>query len=263
VRLRTQRRPDAVYVVLGATHPNLVRRDGEVYRESLKARTRELGIEDHVVFLNQFVDQATLVDFISMCDVYATPYLNEAQMTSCTLAYSFGVGKAVVSTPYWHARELLAQGRGVLVQFGELTARFAAFIQHSWNPVPRLSISSLSRQPLPSPPVSLRGARTAISSGEPMPSKPSSGFSAAPIYPLCWRSIDVSGYQAHVTPRSHEPLVRPEPSNREGYIPNVVYTCGRMRHGERVILPYAVSDTYCSVGTMKIAALIDNLRGES
>jgi len=117
-----RRRPDAVYVVLGATHPNLVRREGETYRERLKARTRELGIEDHVVFLDQFVDQATLVDFISMCDVYATPYLNEAQMTSGTLAYSFGIGKAVVSTPYWHARELLAEGRGVLVPFGDSAA---------------------------------------------------------------------------------------------------------------------------------------------
>jgi predicted GH43/DUF377 family glycosyl hydrolase len=68
---------------------------------------------------------------------------------------------------------------------------------------------------------------------------------------------------AKVLARSHEPLVRPEPSDREGYVPNVVYTCGGMRHGERIILPYAVSDTYCSVGTMKIAALIDNLRGES
>jgi glycosyltransferase involved in cell wall biosynthesis len=115
-------RPDAVYVVLGATHPNLVRREGETYRESLKKRTRDLGIEAHVVFLDQFVDQATLVDFISMCDVYATPYLNEAQMTSGTLAYSFGLGKAVVSTPYWHARELLADGRGVLVPFGDSAA---------------------------------------------------------------------------------------------------------------------------------------------
>jgi glycosyltransferase involved in cell wall biosynthesis len=115
-------RPDAVYVVLGATHPNLVRREGEIYRERLKSRTRELGIEAHVVFLDQFVDQATLVDFISMCDVYVTPYLNEAQMTSGTLAYSFGVGKAVVSTPYWHARELLADGRGILVPFGDSAA---------------------------------------------------------------------------------------------------------------------------------------------
>lgn len=117
-----RRRPDAVYVVLGATHPNLVRREGEKYRESLKKRTRELGIEAQVVFLDQFVDQATLIDFISMCDVYVTPYLNEAQMTSGTLAYSFGLGKAVVSTPYWHARELLADGRGVLVPFGDSAA---------------------------------------------------------------------------------------------------------------------------------------------
>jgi glycosyltransferase involved in cell wall biosynthesis len=114
-------RADAVYVVLGATHPNLVRREGEAYREGLMARARVLGVEQQVVFLNRFVDQATLLDFISMCDVYVTPYLNEAQMTSGTLAYSFGLGKAVVSTPYWHARELLADGRGVLVPFGDST----------------------------------------------------------------------------------------------------------------------------------------------
>ena len=114
--------PNAVYVILGATHPNLVRQQGEAYRESLTARVRELGIEDHVVFFNQFVDQATLLDFISMCDVYVTPYLNEAQMTSGTLAYSFGLGKAVVSTPYWHAKELLGDGRGILVPFGDAKA---------------------------------------------------------------------------------------------------------------------------------------------
>ena len=114
--------PNAVYVVLGATHPNLVRHQGEAYRESLTARVQELGIEDHVVFFDQFVDQATLLDFISMCDVYVTPYLNEAQMTSGTLAYSFGLGKAVVSTPYWHAKELLADGHGILVPFADAKA---------------------------------------------------------------------------------------------------------------------------------------------
>jgi len=114
--------PNAVYVILGATHPNLIRHQGEAYRESLNARVLELGMEDHVVFFNQFVDQATLLDSISMCDVYATPYLNEAQMTSGTLAYSFGLGKAVVSTPYWHARELLEDGRGILVPFGDAKA---------------------------------------------------------------------------------------------------------------------------------------------
>ncbi|MBN8941064.1 MAG: glycosyltransferase family 4 protein [Rhizobiales bacterium] len=115
-------RPDAVYVVLGATHPNLVRDQGEAYRDSLVARARAIGVENHVVFLDRFVDQATLLDFIAMCDVYVTPYLNEAQMTSGTLAYSFGLGKPVVSTPYWHARELLADGRGILVPFGDATA---------------------------------------------------------------------------------------------------------------------------------------------
>ena len=114
--------PNAVYVILGATHPNLVRTQGEAYRDKLTVRARELGMEDHVVFFNQFVDQATLLSFISMCDVYATPYLNEAQMTSGTLAYSFGLGKAVVSTPYWHARELLGDGRGTLVPFGDSKA---------------------------------------------------------------------------------------------------------------------------------------------
>jgi glycosyltransferase involved in cell wall biosynthesis len=120
-----QRRPDAVYVVLGATHPNLVRRQGEAYRERLIARTRERGIDTQVVFLDQFVDQPTLLDFIAMADVYASPYLSEAQMTSGTLAYSFGLGKAVVSTPYWHARELLADGRGVLVPFSDPQAMAA------------------------------------------------------------------------------------------------------------------------------------------
>ena len=115
-------RPDAIYVVLGATHPHLVRREGEAYREKLLARARAAGVEDHVVFLNQFVDRATLLAFISMCDVYVTPYLHEGQMTSGTLAYSFGLGKAVVSTPYWHARELLADGRGILVPFGDAGA---------------------------------------------------------------------------------------------------------------------------------------------
>jgi glycosyltransferase involved in cell wall biosynthesis len=117
-----KRRADALYVVLGATHPNLVRDQGEAYRNRLMRRVRELGIEDHVVFLDRFVDLPTLLEFISMCDVYVTPYLNEAQMTSGTLAYSFGLGKPVVSTPYWHARELLANGRGILVPFGDATA---------------------------------------------------------------------------------------------------------------------------------------------
>jgi hypothetical protein len=109
-------------VVLGATHPNLVRQQGEAYRDSLVGRAREVGVEDHVVFLDQFVDQATLLDFIAMCDVYVTPYLNVSQMTSGTLAYSFALGKPIVSTPYWHACELLADGRGIIVPFADSMA---------------------------------------------------------------------------------------------------------------------------------------------
>ena len=132
--------PQAVYVVLGATHPTLVRHQGEVYRDSLMARARELGVEDNVVFLNQFVEQSTLLEFISMCDVYVTPYLNEAQMTSGTLAYSFGLGKAVISTPYWHAKELLSDGRGILVPFGDTNAMRTQIVELLTDDVRRHSI---------------------------------------------------------------------------------------------------------------------------
>src|SRR4029079_4267880 len=132
--------PNAGYVILGATHPHLVRTQREAYRDSLAARARELGMEDHVVFFNQFVDQATLLSFISRCDVYVTPYLNEAQMTSGTLAYSFGLGKAVVSTPYWHAKELLDDGRGILVPFGDAKALGAEIARLLTNDVRRHSM---------------------------------------------------------------------------------------------------------------------------
>jgi len=130
-----ERRPDAVYVVLGATHPHLKRREGEAYRESLIERAAQLGVAEHVVFKDQFVDRETLLRYIAMCDVYVTPYLNEAQMTSGTLAYSFGLGKAVVSTPYWHAAELLADGRGRLVPFGDAIATGEAVAELLTDPV--------------------------------------------------------------------------------------------------------------------------------
>lgn len=114
--------PDFVYLVLGATHPDLVRREGERYRLSLERMARELGIEKHVIFYNRFVELDQLTQFIRAADVYVTPYLNPAQITSGTLAYSFGCGKPIVSTPYWHAEELLAEGRGILVPFSDPAA---------------------------------------------------------------------------------------------------------------------------------------------
>lgn len=111
--------PNAVYVVMGATHPQLLRETGEAYRESLVDRVGVLGLEDHVVFLDRFVDRPELLEHITMCDVYVTPYQGVSQMTSGTLAYSHGLGRPVVSTPYWHAAELLEDGSGILVPFAD------------------------------------------------------------------------------------------------------------------------------------------------
>lgn len=109
--------PDVVYIVLGATHPNLLASEGEKYRTKLEALAKELGVSDQVIFHNRFVQMEELKEFIGAADIYLTPYLNVAQITSGTLAYAFGAGKAIVSTSYWHAEELLAEDRGILVPF--------------------------------------------------------------------------------------------------------------------------------------------------
>ncbi|QNE30849.1 glycosyltransferase [Sphingomonas sp. NBWT7] len=114
--------PDAMYVVLGATHPNLVAHEGEKYRDSLKALAGEKGVADNVAFIDAFVEQDDLIDYLQAADIYVTPYLNPAQITSGTLSYAVGVGKAVISTPYVHATEILADGHGVLVDFRDSTA---------------------------------------------------------------------------------------------------------------------------------------------
>ena len=109
------RHPDTVYVVLGATHPHIKEQYGESYRESLERRAQGLGVESSVIFHNRFVSRGELVKFLSAADIYVTPYLKPEQSTSGTLAYAVGSGKAVISTPYLYARELLADGRGILV----------------------------------------------------------------------------------------------------------------------------------------------------
>jgi glycosyltransferase involved in cell wall biosynthesis len=109
--------PNVVYIILGATHPHVKRQDGETYRLSLQWLAQEKGVEGQVIFYNRFVSLEELVEFISTADIYITPYLNPAQITSGTLAYTLGAGRAVISTPYWYAEEMLAEERGLLVPF--------------------------------------------------------------------------------------------------------------------------------------------------
>ena len=114
--------PDTVYIVLGATHPHVLEDSGETYRLMLEARARRLGVAASMIFHNRFVSQAELGEFLTAADIYVTPYLNPEQSTSGTLAYAVGAGKAVISTPYRYATELLADGRGILVPWRDAGA---------------------------------------------------------------------------------------------------------------------------------------------
>lgn len=112
-----ERHPDVVYVVLGATHPNIRRTRGESYRTALEQLAQNLGVAENVIFENRFVDLGELCEYLGAADIYVTPYVKEAQISSGTLMYAMGAGKAIVSTPYWCAVEMLADGRGCLVPF--------------------------------------------------------------------------------------------------------------------------------------------------
>jgi glycosyltransferase involved in cell wall biosynthesis len=114
--------PNVVFMILGATHPHVLRNEGETYRLFLQLLAQELGVEAHVIFYNRFVSLEELIEFIGAADIYITPYLNAAQSTSGVLAYTLGAGKAVISTPYWYAEEMLAEDRGVLVPFRDPAA---------------------------------------------------------------------------------------------------------------------------------------------
>lgn len=134
------RHPDTVYIVLGATHPHVKADHGEMYRLGLENRAKKLGVDSAIIFHNRFVSQAELSEFLSAADIYITPYLNKEQTTSGTLAYAMGSGRAVISTPYWHAEELLADGRGVLVPWKDSPAIAAAVNDLLGDDVKRLAM---------------------------------------------------------------------------------------------------------------------------
>jgi glycosyltransferase involved in cell wall biosynthesis len=112
-----KKHPDVVYIILGATHPHILKFQGDAYRIMLQQLVQKLHIGEHVIFQNRFVELKELCEFLGIADLYVTPYLEEAQITSGTLAYAMGTGKAVISTPYWYATEMLAEGRGRIVPF--------------------------------------------------------------------------------------------------------------------------------------------------
>ena len=115
----TEKYPNVVYMIVGATHPHVIKNEGETYRLSLQWLAHEKGVEGNVIFYNRFVSMEELLQFIGAADIYITPYLDAAQITSGTLAYTVGAGKAIISTPYWYAEEMLMDGRGILVPFSD------------------------------------------------------------------------------------------------------------------------------------------------
>jgi len=121
--------PSVLYIVLGMTHPSVLKEDGESYRFSLRQMVKELGLQEHVIFHNRFVSDEELGNFLCAADIYVTTYLNREQLTSGTLSFAVGTGKAVVSTPYWAAMELLANGRGKLVRFGDSRQTAEAIVE--------------------------------------------------------------------------------------------------------------------------------------
>ncbi len=117
-----EKHSDAVYIIVGATHPNIKKTQGEEYRQNLVRRAKAAGVDKNIMFFNRFVERNELCEFLGACDVYVTPYLSESQIVSGTLAYAMGVGKATVSTPYWYAKEMISTDRGVLVNFRDSEA---------------------------------------------------------------------------------------------------------------------------------------------
>jgi glycosyltransferase involved in cell wall biosynthesis len=131
------RHKDVVYVIAGATHPQVKAHEGDRYRYQLQGLAKELGVEEKVIFVNRFVSPQEMASLVSSADIYITPYRYEAQAVSGTLAYALGAGKAIISTPYWHATELLDDGRGVLVPFEDPSAIAASAIELLDNDVAR------------------------------------------------------------------------------------------------------------------------------
>ena len=183
--------PDALYVVLGATHPQLIAKEGEAYRQFLQDLVDELGVRRNVRFINAYTDTPKLLEYLRAADIYLTPYLNEAQITSGTLSYAAALGKPIISTPYWHAQELLTAGQGLLTPFGDSGAIAEAavdLLSHPerlealrrriyqatrdtvWSHLAERYVETFERTPKPAPVVSIRAGVAARERANPEPS---------------------------------------------------------------------------------------------
>jgi glycosyltransferase involved in cell wall biosynthesis len=134
--------PNARYVILGATHPDLLRTEGEAYRHRLTARVAELGLTEHVIFVDQFVGRRDLARWLEAADIFVTPYPNLEQIVSGTLSYAMSAGKPIVSTPYAYATEMLGGGRGLLVERATAPDLARAFLELLGDPERRAAIGA-------------------------------------------------------------------------------------------------------------------------
>lgn len=188
--------PNLCYIVLGATHPNILREDGESYRLSLQRQARNLNLQRNVLFSNRFVGVDKLCEFLKAADVYITPYLNREQITSGTLAFALGAGKPIISTPYWYAEELLADGRGLLVDFRDSAAIGEAILRLLESPglvrdmrakayefSRRMTWHEVGQRYLDSFREAISTARVRASTPEHQPAPPPAHYGAAPAAP--------------------------------------------------------------------------------
>ncbi|MBX6395370.1 MAG: glycosyltransferase family 4 protein [Alicyclobacillaceae bacterium] len=137
--------PNAVYLILGGTHPDVLRHSGERYRETLEDMVRRMGLSDHVRFVNRYLERDELLHYLWASDIFITPYPGQEQICSGTLTYAVGLGRAVISTPYWYAEELLGQGAGILVPFRDEAAMAEAIIELLENPLRRQACEAKAR----------------------------------------------------------------------------------------------------------------------
>ncbi|MGB9886587.1 MAG: glycosyltransferase family 4 protein [Moorellales bacterium] len=141
-----EKHPEVLYLILGQTHPEIIRRHGEAYRNKLENLVTQLGLKNHVRFVNSYLSQEELLSYLQMTDIYITPYLEPQQISSGTLAYAVCLGKAIISTPYLYAQEMLAGGRGILVPFADAEAMAVALEEVLADPRKARALSHAARE---------------------------------------------------------------------------------------------------------------------